>query len=67
MIRTQVYLTEEQAQTIKLRSKRERKSKAEVIREFLNQSMQDAPSPVGKSAGDVLLGKLEYESYSPII
>ena len=55
MIRTHVYLTEEQAQTIKLRSKQEQKPKAEVIREFIERGMQDAPSPAGKSAGDVLL------------
>ena len=55
MIRTHVYLTEEQAQTIKLCSKQEQKPEAEVIREFLNRGMQDAPLPVGKSAGDVLL------------
>jgi hypothetical protein len=54
MVRTQVFLTEEQARTIKLRSKQERKPKAEVIREFLNRGMQDAPSLAGKSAGDVL-------------
>jgi hypothetical protein len=37
MIRTQVYLTEEQARDIKLRAKREKKREAEVIRELLSQ------------------------------
>lgn len=36
MIRTQVYLTEEQARDIKLKAKRENKREAEVIRELLS-------------------------------
>jgi hypothetical protein len=40
MIRTQVYLTEEQARDIKLRAKREKKREAEVIRELLSQGLK---------------------------
>jgi hypothetical protein len=40
MIRTQVYLTEEQARDIKLRAKREKKREIEVIGELLTQSLQ---------------------------
>ena len=40
MIRTQVYLTEEQAQHIKLRARQERKSEALFIRELLDAGLQ---------------------------
>jgi len=39
MIRTQVYLTEEQMRDIKLKAKREKKHEAEVIRELLSEGM----------------------------
>ena len=37
MIRTQVYLTEEQAMDIKTRAKREKRREADVIRDLLDQ------------------------------
>jgi len=42
MIRTQVYLTEEQARDIKLQAKREKKREAEVIRELINEGLKRA-------------------------
>lgn len=56
MIRTHVYLTEEQAQTIKRRAQQEQKPKAEVIRELLDSGLV-AHSTTGrrKSTGETLL------------
>jgi hypothetical protein len=39
MVRTQVYLTREQARDIKLRARREQKREAEVIRELLSEGL----------------------------
>jgi hypothetical protein len=39
MIRTQVYITEEQARDIKLRAKRDKKREAEVIRDLLQTGL----------------------------
>ena len=55
MIRTQVYITEEQAQDIKLRAKRENKREAEVIRELLHEGMKKAASKTQESTGASLL------------
>jgi SRSO17 transposase len=55
MIRTQVYLTEEQARDIKLRAKRQNKPEAEVIRELVNTGFQASRSSAGDSTGDALL------------
>jgi hypothetical protein len=54
MIRTQVYLTEEQAQTIKLRSRQERKPEAQLIRELLDAGLSAGQMP-RQSVGDALL------------
>jgi hypothetical protein len=54
MIRTHVYLTEEQAQTIKLRSKQERKPEAQLIRELLDAGLSVGQKP-RQSVGDALL------------
>ena len=55
MIRTQVYLTEEQARDIKLRAKREKKREAEVIRDLLNKGL-GIPSATGReTTGEALL------------
>jgi hypothetical protein len=55
MIRTQVYLTEEQARDIKLRAKREDKHEAEVIRELLNNAL-DASRKINRgTTGEALL------------
>jgi hypothetical protein len=55
MIRTQVFLTEEQARDIKLRAKREKKREAEVIRELLNMGFNASRSPRGETTGEALL------------
>jgi hypothetical protein len=55
MIRTQVYLTEEQTQDIKLRAKRENKAEAEIIRELLDNGRNAFPRTNQESTGDALL------------
>jgi hypothetical protein len=55
MIRTQVYLTEEQARDIKLKAKREKKREAEVIGELLSNSLKTVPSERRESTGESLL------------
>jgi len=55
MIRTQVYLTEEQARDIKLRAKRENKREAEVIRELLSEGFNASRSARGETTGEALL------------
>ena len=55
MIRTQVYLTEEQARDIKLRAKRQNKREAEVIRELLNKGLHAPRSASGETTGEALL------------
>ena len=55
MIRTQVYLTEEQARDIKLRAQREQKREAEVIRDLLNKGLQTPSRQQGESTGESLL------------
>ena len=55
MIRTQVYLTEEQARDIKLRAKREDKHEAEVIRELLNNALDASRNASHETTGEALL------------
>jgi hypothetical protein len=55
MIRTQVYITEEQARDIKLRARREKKREAEVIRELLSEGLKTKPSIRHESTGESLL------------
>ena len=55
MIRTRVYLTEDQARDIKLRARRENKHEAEVIRELLNEGMKKSASNAQESTGESLL------------
>jgi hypothetical protein len=55
MIRTQVYLTEEQARDIKLRARREQKPQAQVIRELVSKGLQTAASPQTETTGASLL------------
>jgi hypothetical protein len=52
MIRTQVYLTDEQARDIKLKAKRENKREAEVIRELLSEGMKKSTSKTQESTGE---------------
>jgi hypothetical protein len=55
MIRTHFYLTEEQARAIEIKSLRENRPKAQVMRDVVDRGLQtDAPSP-RKSAGQGLL------------
>jgi len=55
MIRTQVYLTEEQARDIKLRARHENKREAEVIRELVNKGLDASHRANRETAGDALL------------
>ena len=55
MIRTQVYITEEQARDIKLQAKRENKREAEVIRELLSEGMKKSTPKTQESTGASLL------------
>ena len=55
MIRTQVYLTEEQARDIKLRAKHENKREAEVIRELVNKGLDASHRANRETAGNALL------------
>jgi hypothetical protein len=55
MIRTQVYLAEDQARDIKLRAKHENKHEAEVIRELLSEGMKKSASKAQESTGESLL------------
>jgi hypothetical protein len=55
MNRTQVFLTDEQKQDIKLRAKRENKREAEVIRELLDTGRKVSRSTPHESTGDALL------------
>jgi hypothetical protein len=55
MIRTQVYLTEEQVRAIKLWAKREKKHEAEVIRELVSKGLQSARIARQESTGASLL------------
>jgi hypothetical protein len=54
MIRTQVYLTEEQYRAVQLTAKLEGKKAAEVIREAVTTGLQANQRPT--STGDALLG-----------
>jgi hypothetical protein len=55
MIRTQVYLTKEQARDIKLRAQRENKHEAEVIRELLNVGFDASRNASRETTGEALL------------
>ncbi len=55
MIRTQVYLTKDQARDIKLHARRENKREAEVIRELLSEDMKKSASKAQESTGESLL------------
>ena len=55
MIRTHIYLTEEQDQLIELRVRRERRSKAEVVRDIVDRGLAvDASAPT-RTSGQALL------------
>lgn len=54
MIRTQVYLTDEQVRTIKLRSQQEQKPEAQVIREIVDNGLKTTTKQT-ETAGHALL------------
>jgi hypothetical protein len=55
MVRTQVYLTEEQARDIKIRAKREGRHEAEVIREVVSAGLKSSQPKHKVSTGESLL------------
>ncbi len=55
MIRTMVYLTEEQARDIKLKAKREQRPEAEVIRDLISKGQKASSRQGRESTGDALL------------
>jgi hypothetical protein len=56
MIRTQIYLTEEQNQDIKLRAKREKRREADIIRELLDRGRLTSQGKRQETLGNALLG-----------
>jgi hypothetical protein len=54
MIRTQVYLTEEQARDIKDRARREQRQAAEVIRELIDVGRRQTQHSKQKPVADML-------------
>jgi hypothetical protein len=55
MIRTQVYLTEDQSQQIKLRSKQEQRPEAEILRDIVDKGLAAAGPATKMSSGQSLL------------
>ena len=55
MIRTRVFLTDEQKRDIELRAKRQNKPEAEVIRELLDTGRHATPRTDQESTGGALL------------
>ena len=55
MIRTQVYLTEQQARDIKLKARQEQKPEAKVIRELIEEGLNATGKKPGETTGDALL------------
>jgi hypothetical protein len=55
MIRTQVYLTEEQAHDIKVRAQRERRREADILRELVDRGRLTSQGKKQESLGQALL------------
>jgi hypothetical protein len=55
MIKTMVYLTEEQARDIKLKAKREERHEAEVIRELVSKGLDVSRRTKRETTGEALL------------
>ena len=55
MVRTQVYLTEEQARDIKIRAQRERRREADVIRDMLERGRLTSTGKRQETTGQALL------------
>jgi hypothetical protein len=56
MVRTQVYLTEEQARDIKIRARRERRREADVLRDMLERGRLTSTGKRQETTGEALLG-----------
>jgi hypothetical protein len=65
MIRTMVYLQEEQARDIKLKAKREQRHEAEVIRELISEGLKTSKPKQGESAGASLMRLAEIGGKGP--
>src|SRR4051812_11556536 len=59
MVRTQVYLTEEQARDIKIRAQRERRREADVIRDMLERGRLTSTGKRRETAGEAMLRLVE--------
>src|SRR3954451_21910077 len=59
MVRTQVYLTEEQARDIKIRAQRERRREADVIRDMLERGRLTSTGKRQETAGQAMLRLVE--------
>ncbi|MBI1863812.1 hypothetical protein HYS03_01235 [Candidatus Woesebacteria bacterium] len=55
MIRTQVYLTEDLYQTIRLKAKKEKRPTAQLIRHLLETGLKEKNKKTKTNAGDALL------------
>jgi hypothetical protein len=55
MIRTQLYIAEEQARDIKLKAKRENKREAEVIRDLVRMGLDASRRTHQETTGEALL------------
>jgi hypothetical protein len=55
MIRTQIYLTEEQSKDIKARAAREKRREADIIRELLDRGRYISQGKRQESTGEALL------------
>jgi len=55
MVRTQVYLTEEQARDIKIRAQRERRREADVIRDMLERGRLTSTGKRQETTGEAML------------
>ena len=54
MIRTQIYLTQEQAETIKHRSQRQQRTEAEIINDLIAKGLR-MPMKKKKTTGETLM------------
>ncbi len=55
MVRTQIYLTEEQVRDIKIRAQRERRKEADVIRDLLERGRLTSTGKRQETTGEALL------------
>jgi phage terminase large subunit-like protein len=55
MVRTQVYLTDEQARDIKVRAQRERRREADIIRDLLERGRLTSTGKRQETTGEALM------------